>query len=65
MGMLRVMGFSVLGLSTGNIFSDLFRAFWKVASAVTGSEQVLAPGMLTVLELVCRGVVNQYPGLPG
>ena len=34
-----------------------------VISGVTGSEQVLAPSMSTVLELARRGVINQYPGL--
>ena len=34
-----------------------------VVSGITGSEQVLAPSMSTVLELVRRGVMNQYPGL--
>ena len=34
-----------------------------VVSGVTGSEQVLAPRMSTVLDLVRRGVSNQYPGL--
>ena len=32
-------------------------------SSVTGSEHVLAPSTSTVLELVRRSVMNQYPGL--
>ena len=34
-----------------------------VVSGITGCEQVLAPSMSTVPELVRRGAMNQYPGL--
>ncbi|CAN0443107.1 unnamed protein product, partial [Laminaria digitata] len=51
------------GVSNGTPFSDFFRAFRVVVSSVTGSEHVLAPSVPTVLELVRRSVMNQYPGL--
>ena len=58
----RVIGFRILGCRMV-IPSLLFPAFRVVVSVITRSEQVLAPSMSTVLELVRRGVMNQYPGL--
>ena len=43
--------------------SLFFPAFRVVVSVMARSEQVLSPSMSTVLELVRRGVMNQYPGL--
>ena len=59
----RIIGFRIFGVSNGTPFPDFFGAFRVVVSGITGSDQVLAPNMSTVLELVRRGVMNQYPGL--
>ena len=63
MGTPRIIGFRIFGVSNGTPFPDFFGAFRVVVSGITGSDQVLAPNMSTVLELVRRGVMNHYPGL--
>ena len=63
MGTPRIIGFRIFGVSNGTPFPDFFGAFRVVVSGITGCEQVLAPSMSTVPELVRRGAMNQYPGL--
>ena len=50
------------GVANGTPFSDFFRSFRVVVSSVMGSEHELAPSVSAVLELVRRGVMNQFPG---
>ena len=51
------------GVANGINFSEYFRTFRVVVSSVTGLENTLALTASTVLELVRRSVMNQYPGV--